>query len=94
VKRGCKNQQCVVAPDFCQTQKAVQHVEQARKGSTSATPLAHAAFGELLAADPNNPLYMAYYGSTFALQAHQGHIPWKQIIRSFGGTGAVVEFAC
>ena len=68
------------APDLgAQFVQAVQQVEAARRGSASATPRAQEAFGKLLAADPENPLYGAYYGSTFALQAHYGHIPWERI---------------
>jgi len=59
--------------------QAVQKLEEARKGSAAATPLAQAAFRNLLAADPQNPLYMVYYGSTFALQARDGRLPWERI---------------
>ena len=58
---------------------AAQKLDEARKGSAAATPLAQAAFRDLLAADPQNPLHMAYYGSTFALQARDGSVPWRRI---------------
>ena len=67
------------ADPAAQFAQAVEQVEEARKGSASATPRAQAAFSKLLAADPQNPLYSAYYGSTFALQAHFGHLPWERI---------------
>jgi hypothetical protein len=67
-------------PDLtAQFLQAEQKLEEARKGSAAATPLAQAAFRNLLAADPQNPLYRVYYGSTFALQARDGHIPWERI---------------
>jgi hypothetical protein len=58
---------------------ATQVFETARAGSADATPQAEAAFHQLLAADPGNPLYMAYYGSTLALQARDSHLPWQRI---------------
>jgi hypothetical protein len=59
--------------------EAAQKLDEARRGSAAATPLAQAAFRDLLAADPQNPLYMAYCGSTFALQARDGRVPWRRI---------------
>jgi hypothetical protein len=58
---------------------ATREFETARAGSSEATPLAHAAFQDLLAGDPANPLYMAYYGSTLALQARDSRFPWQRI---------------
>jgi hypothetical protein len=58
---------------------AVDKVEAARKGSAAAAPQAQAAFRKLVAADPQSPLYLAYFGSTFALQAHYDGAPWKQM---------------
>jgi hypothetical protein len=59
---------------------ALHEFETARAGSADATPLAQAAFHQLLAAEPSNPLYLAYYGSTLALQARDTHLPWQRII--------------
>jgi len=59
--------------------QATRKFEDARAGSTQATPQAQAAFQQLLAVDPNNPLYLAYYGSTLALQARDSHLPWQRI---------------
>lgn len=59
---------------------AAAHVfETARAGSADATPQAQAAFQQLLSADPANPLYLAYYGSTLALQARDSHVPWQRL---------------
>jgi hypothetical protein len=59
--------------------QAAQTFEQARAGSGEATSLAQAAFRDLLREDPDNPLYLAYYGSTFAMKARDGHLPWHQV---------------
>lgn len=59
--------------------RAAQTFEQARAGSAEATPLAQAAFRDLLNEDPDNPLYLAYYGSTFAMQARDGRLPWQRV---------------
>jgi hypothetical protein len=59
--------------------KAAGKFEDARAGSSEATPEAQAAFRDLLAADPNNPLYRAYYASTLAMQARDSRLPWQRI---------------
>jgi hypothetical protein len=59
--------------------QAAQRFEEARAGSAQATPAAQSAFHELVAGDPGNPLFLAYYGSTIALQARDGHLPWQRI---------------
>jgi hypothetical protein len=59
--------------------RAAQTFEQARAGSAKATPLAQAAFQDLLNEDPNNPLYLAYYGSTLSMQARDGRLPWQKV---------------
>lgn len=59
--------------------RAAQTFEQARAGSAEATPLAQAAFQDLLKEEPNNPLFLAYYGSTLAMQARDGHLPWQRV---------------
>lgn len=58
---------------------AEQKFEEGRAGSADATLMAQQAFENLLAHDAGNPLYLAYYGSTFALQARDGGMPWKRI---------------
>jgi hypothetical protein len=59
--------------------RAAQTFEQARAGSAEATLLAQAAFQDLLQEEPNNPLFLAYYGSTLAMQARDGHLPWQRV---------------
>jgi len=59
--------------------QAAQTFEQARAGSAEATPLAQAAFRDLVNEDPDNPLYLVYYGSTFAMQARDGRLPWQRV---------------
>lgn len=58
---------------------AARVFETARAGSADATPQAQAAFHQLLDTDPSNPLYLAYYGSTLALQARDSHVPWQRL---------------
>lgn len=58
---------------------ATRQFEAARAGATDATPQAQAAFRQLLASDPSNPLYLAYYGSTLALAARDSRLPWQRI---------------
>lgn len=53
--------------------------EAGRAGSPDATDLAQRLFSRLLSVDANNPLYLAYYGSTFALQARDTRLPWTRI---------------
>jgi hypothetical protein len=68
------------APDVdAKFSQAAQKFEEARAGSAAAVAPAQAAFKELLASEPSNPLYMAYYGSTFAMQARDGGAPWQKI---------------
>jgi hypothetical protein len=70
------------APDLTEKfLQAAQKFEEARAGSAAAVAPAQAAFKALLAADPSNPLFMAYYGSTFAMQARDGGAPWQKIGR-------------
>jgi len=53
--------------------------ERARAGANDALIPAQDAFRGLLQGDPNNPVYLAYYGSTFALRARDGGAPWQKI---------------
>jgi hypothetical protein len=59
--------------------KAAQLFEQARAGSTQAVIPAQEAFKGLLQGDASNPLFVAYYGSTFAIRARDGGAPWQKI---------------
>ena len=59
--------------------EAAHTFEEARAGSTAAVPQAQAAFKRLLDEDPSNPLFMAYYGTTFAMQARDGGAPWQKL---------------
>jgi hypothetical protein len=65
--------------DLSRFTQATQKFEEARAGSAEATPIAQAAFRELLVHDPDNPLYLAYFGSTLAMQARDGHLPWQRV---------------
>jgi hypothetical protein len=59
--------------------RAAQRFEAARAGSPTATPAAQAAFRDLLEHDPQNPLFLAYFGSTLAMEARDGRLPWQRI---------------
>jgi hypothetical protein len=69
--------------------QAAQTFEQARAGSASAVAPAQAAFKRLLDEDGSNPLFMAYYGTTFAMQARDGGLPWKKIKLVNEGIGQI-----
>ena len=60
-------------------ERAAQLFEQARAGSAAAVGPAQDAFKDLLQTDPSNPLFIAYYGSTFAMRARDGGAPWQKI---------------
>jgi hypothetical protein len=60
-------------------ERAAQLFEQARAGSAAAVGPAQEAFKDLVQADSSNPLYIAYYGSTFAMRARDGGAPWQKI---------------
>ena len=53
--------------------------EAGRAGSPDATGRAQQLLAHLLKSDADNPLYLAYYGSTFALQARDARLPWTKI---------------
>ena len=53
--------------------------EAGRAGSEEANLRAQQLFAQLLRADAENPLYLAYYGTTFTLQARDTHMPWTRI---------------
>jgi hypothetical protein len=60
-------------------ERAAQLFEQARAGSAAAVAPAQDAFKELLQTEASNPLFIAYYGSTFAMRARDGGAPWQKI---------------
>jgi hypothetical protein len=73
-------QPAAFSPDVtARFQKAAQLFEQARAGSTEAVVPAQEAFKDLLHSDASNPLFVAYYGSTFAIRARDGGAPWQKI---------------
>jgi len=53
--------------------------EAGRAGSHDATERAQQLFSQLLRRDADNPLYLAYYGSTYTLQARDSLAPWTRI---------------
>ena len=53
--------------------------EAGRAGSADANLQARQMFSQLLRADAENPLYLAYYGTTFAIQARDTRLPWTRI---------------
>jgi hypothetical protein len=59
--------------------RAAQLFEQARANAAVAVGPAQDAFKDLLKSDPANPLFVAYYGSTLAIQARDGGAPWQKI---------------
>jgi hypothetical protein len=59
--------------------RAAQLFEQARADAAVAVGPAQDAFKDLLQSDPSNPLFVVYYGSTFAIQARDGGAPWQKL---------------
>ena len=53
--------------------------EAGRNGSADAVSVAQEQFRSLLSTEPANPLYLAYFGSTYALQARTSSLPWNKI---------------
>jgi hypothetical protein len=53
--------------------------EAGRNGSVNAIALAQERFRALLAVEPANPLYLAYFGSAYTLQARESTLPWTKI---------------
>jgi hypothetical protein len=64
-------------PAVLDTAKA--QFEAGRAGSHDATEHAQQLFSQLLRRDAENPLYLAYYGSTYTLLARDSLVPWKRI---------------
>jgi hypothetical protein len=48
-------------------------------GDGGASERANAQFQKLLEAEPTNPLYLAYLGSTFALMGRDAWAPWNKL---------------
>lgn len=69
--------------------QATRTFEAARAGSATAVAPAQAAFKRLLDGDPSNPLFMAYYGTTFAMQARDGGAPWQKLKWVHDGIGQI-----
>jgi hypothetical protein len=65
-----------LAVDFA---SARSQFEAGRAGSHDATERAQQLFSQLLRKDAENPLYLAYYGSTYTLQARDSLAPWTRI---------------
>ena len=59
--------------------KAQATFEKGLRGSESDNEGAAEQFRQLNAADPANPLFQAYYGSTFTLKARDAWAPWKKL---------------
>ena len=58
---------------------ARQTFEAGRRGAAGAVLLAQEQFRGLLSLEPLNPLYLAYLGSTYTLQARDSSLPWTRI---------------
>jgi len=65
--------------------KAQAAFERGVRGSESDNEAASAQFMHLSQAEPGNPLYLAYYGSTLAIKARDAWLPWKKL--KFGEQG-------
>ena len=59
--------------------KAQESFQRALRGSEKDNEAAAEQFKQLSAADPGNPLYSAYYGSTFTLKARDAWAPWNKL---------------
>jgi len=64
------------APAF---QNAVTEFSSASAGNASSVDKAADAFGELLKAEPTNPVLMAYAGASTAMKATTTSLPWKKM---------------
>jgi len=68
--------EAVALQRFAQARSAF---ESGRNGNSGAVELAQEKFRQLLSEEPANPLYLAYFGSTYALQARAVSMPWTRI---------------
>jgi hypothetical protein len=53
--------------------------ERGLRGSEKDNEQAAEKFRVLTEREPDNPLYLAYYGSTFALKARDAYLPWNKL---------------
>lgn len=63
--------------------------EAGRAGSRAGAEQAQQLFAQLLRTDGENPLYLAYYGSTLAMQARDTKLPWTRIKLITQGLGTI-----
>jgi len=61
--------------------------EKVLAGDTAANERAHARFQRLVEAEPGNPLYLAYLGSTSAIQGREAWAPWTKMRLAEKGLG-------
>jgi len=61
--------------------------ERVLAGDAAAHQRAHAQFEKLVEAEPGNPLYLAYLGSTFAIQGREAWAPWTKMKLAEKGLG-------
>ena len=69
----------VLAAPEAQFQSAFAHFIQASSGDMGSITQAADAFTSLLAAEPANPVLMAYAGSATAMKATTTMMPWKKM---------------
>ncbi|MBI3530450.1 MAG: hypothetical protein HY067_21095 [Betaproteobacteria bacterium] len=53
--------------------------ERGLRGSEKDNEQAAEKFHALTEQEPDNPLYLAYYGSTFAIKARDAYLPWNKL---------------
>lgn len=66
---------------------ALAEFERGLAGDAGANERAGALFQKLVDAEPQNPLYVAYLGSTFAIQGREAWAPWNKIRHTEKGLG-------
>lgn len=66
---------------------ALAEFERGLAGDSGANERAGAMFQKLADAEPQNPLYVAYLGSTFAIQGREAWAPWNKIRHTEKGLG-------
>jgi tetratricopeptide (TPR) repeat protein len=54
-------------------------LERAQKGEAGASERANALFKKLTEIEPENPIYLAYYGSSFTLRGRDARAPWEKM---------------
>lgn len=58
---------------------AQEQFEKGLRGTKSDNEKAAEQFEKLVAESPNNPLFLAYYGSTFTIKANHAFLPWQRL---------------